>query len=111
MHFDEEMGFKFLGPGSTVFSPSNKRPPTVGRGVSHVGFHDNGIESWLCCHAGRLEELLILNRHCRSGEDVKDSVLPRSYWQQWWNWDSTEKEVQNLATKTEVMWFERRTKL
>ena len=29
MHFDEEMGFKFLGPGSTVFSPTNKRPPTV----------------------------------------------------------------------------------
>ena len=32
-------------------------------------------------HAGRLEELLILNRPCRPGEDVKDSVLPRSYWQ------------------------------
>ena len=31
MHFDEEMGFKFLGPGSTVFSPTNKRPPTVGQ--------------------------------------------------------------------------------
>ena len=26
-------------------------------------------------HAGRLEELLILNRPCRSGEDVHDSVL------------------------------------
>ena len=32
-------------------------------------------------HAGCLEELLILNRPCRPGEDVKDSVLPRSYWQ------------------------------
>ena len=56
-------------------------------------------------HAGRLEELLILNRPCRPGEDVKDSVLPRSYWQQWWNWESTKKELQNLATKTGVMWF------
>jgi len=55
-------------------------------------------------HAGRLEELLILHRPCRSGEDVKDSVLPCSYWQQWWNWD-TKQEVQNLATKTGVMWF------
>ena len=56
-------------------------------------------------HAGRLEELLIHNRPCQPGEDVKDSVLPRSYWQQWWNWESTKKELQNLATKTGVMWF------
>ena len=29
MHFDEEMGFQFLGPRSTVLSPSDLRPPTV----------------------------------------------------------------------------------
>ena len=29
MHFDEEMGFQFLGPGSTVLSPSDPRPRTV----------------------------------------------------------------------------------
>ena len=56
-------------------------------------------------HAGRLEELLILNQPCRPGEDVQDSVLPRSYWQQWWNWETTKQEVQNLATNIGVMWF------
>ena len=56
-------------------------------------------------HAGRLEELLLFNRSCWSGEDVKDSVLRRSHWQQWWNWETTKQEVQNLATKTKVMWF------
>ena len=29
MHFDEEMGFQHLGPGITVLSPSDPRPPTV----------------------------------------------------------------------------------
>ena len=29
MHFDEEMGFQFLGPEITVLSPSEPRPPTV----------------------------------------------------------------------------------
>ena len=29
MHFDDEMGFQFLGPRSTVLSPSDPRPPTV----------------------------------------------------------------------------------
>ena len=29
MHFDEQMGFQFLGPRSTVLSPSDPRPPTV----------------------------------------------------------------------------------
>ena len=29
MHFDEEMGFQDLGPGITVLSPSDPRPPTV----------------------------------------------------------------------------------
>ena len=27
MHFDEEMGFQYLGPGITVLSPSDPRPP------------------------------------------------------------------------------------
>ena len=29
VHFDEEMGFQFLRPRSTVLSPSDPRPPTV----------------------------------------------------------------------------------
>ena len=29
MHFDEEMGFQYLGPGITVLSPSDPRAPTV----------------------------------------------------------------------------------
>jgi len=29
VHFDEEMGFQFLCPRSTVLSPSDPRPPTV----------------------------------------------------------------------------------
>ena len=29
MHFDEQMRFQFLGPRSTVLSPSDPRPPTV----------------------------------------------------------------------------------
>ena len=36
MHFDEEMGFQYLGPGITDLSPSDPRPPTVG-----------GIATWL----------------------------------------------------------------
>ena len=32
MHFDEEMGFQYLGLGITVLSPSDPRPPTVGVG-------------------------------------------------------------------------------
>ena len=43
------------------------------------------------CLAGRLEELLILNRPCRPGEDVHDSVLPTSYWQAWKTWEHTKK--------------------
>ena len=35
MHFDEEMGFQFLGPRSTVLSPSDPRPPTVGEPTRH----------------------------------------------------------------------------
>ena len=41
--------------------------------------------------AGRLEELLILNRPCRPGEDVHDSVLPTSHWQAWKMWENTKK--------------------
>ena len=80
-------------------------------GVSHVGrnfapmapANSSSVESrpWLPC----LEELLILNRPCRPGEDVKDSVLPRSYWQAWWNWESTKKEFETIATKAGVIWF------
>ena len=43
-------------------------------------------------HAGRLEELLILNRPCRPGEDVKDSVLPQSHWQAWKKWECQERD-------------------
>ena len=35
MHFDEEMGFQFLGPRSTVLSPSDPRPPTIGDTITH----------------------------------------------------------------------------
>ena len=52
-------------------------------------------------NAGRLEELLILTRSNQPGEDVKDSVLPRS----WSNWESTKKEFQNMATMADVMSF------
>ena len=40
MHFDEEMGFQFLGPRSTVLSPSDPRPPTVGTPTSIVNKSD-----------------------------------------------------------------------
>ena len=54
-------------------------------------------------HVGRLEELLILNRPCRPGEDVKDSVVPRSNRQAWWNWESTKQEFENMVTKSGVI--------
>ena len=50
------------------------------------------------CHAGRLEELLILNRPCHPGEDVKE------YWQAWKKVEST-KEIETKATKAGVIWF------
>ena len=56
-------------------------------------------------HAGRLEELLSSTGHVGPEEDVKDSVLPRSYWQAWWNWESTKKEFETMATKVGVIWF------
>ena len=44
MHFDEEMGFQFLGPRSTVLSPSDPRPPTVeGAGQGGKGTEEMGI--------------------------------------------------------------------
>jgi len=49
-------------------------------------------------NAERLEELLILNRPNRPGEDVKDSVLPRSYWQEWRSWEFTKNEFQNMGS-------------
>ena len=48
MHFDEEMGFQFLCPRSTVLSPSDPRPPTVGRSKAAREFlvlHYFGLDS------------------------------------------------------------------
>ena len=56
-------------------------------------------------HIGRLEELLILNRPCRPGEDVHDSVLPKSYRQAWKTWEQTRKEIEAKATTAGVIWF------
>ena len=51
-----------------------------------------------------LRNCLSSTGHAGRGKD-KDSVLPRSYWQEWWNWESTKEEFQNMATKAGVMWF------
>ena len=56
-------------------------------------------------HMGRLEELLILHRPSRPGEDVKDSLLPRTYRQAWWNWESAKHEFENMGTRSGVIWF------
>ena len=56
-------------------------------------------------HTGRLEKLLILNRPCRPGEDVHDSVLPTSYRQAWKTWEHTRKEIEAKATTAGVIWF------
>ena len=45
MHFDEEMGFQFLCPRSTVLSPSDPRPPTVVGGQCQAGWM--GGYQWL----------------------------------------------------------------
>ena len=47
MHFDEEMGFQFLGPRSTVLSPSDPRPPTVS------GAEGDGIDRRCAAGAAR----------------------------------------------------------
>ena len=57
-------------------------------------------------HAGRLEELLILDRPCRPGEDVHDSVLPTSQWQAWKKWESTKKEIEAKAAKAGVIFVD-----
>ena len=49
-------------------------------------------------NAERREELLILNRPNRPGEDVKDSVLPHSYRQEWWDWECAKNEFQNMGS-------------
>ena len=56
-------------------------------------------------YIGRLEDLLILNRPCRPGEDIKDSALSQSHWQEWKQWESTKEEINNRATKAGVIWF------
>lgn len=38
-------------------------------------------------------------------EDVKDSVLPESYWKAWKQWESTKEEIKNEASKVGVVWF------
>ena len=76
MHFDEEMGFQHLGPGITVLSPSDPRPPTVrfdsivvlagGHrrciGLGGVGF---GGYQWLLLSAGRPRWQIGLKFQCR----------------------------------------------
>ena len=52
-----------------------------------------------------MESMLILNRPCRPAEEVKDSVIPRSNRQAWWNWESTKQEFENMVTKAGVIWF------
>ena len=42
---------------------------------------------------------------CRQGEDVKDSVLPKSHWQAWKKWESTKQEIETKATKAGVIRF------
>ena len=48
--------------------------------------------------AERLEELRILHRPNRPGEDVKDSVLPRTYMQEWRDWECTKQEFLNMGS-------------
>ena len=83
-------------------------------GVSHVGRDftpmapapPSSVESWPClpCRtpwgAAYPQPAMPAGGRC-----LKDSVLPRSYWQEWWNWESTKKEFQNMATMARVMWF------
>ena len=54
-------------------------------------------------HAGRLEELLILNRPCRPGEDLNDSVLPISHWMRSpWMWHTKKPENTITLKKAEL---------
>ena len=49
-------------------------------------------------NAEQLEELLILNRPNRPGDDVKDYVLPHSYKKEWWEWERAKDEIQNMGS-------------
>lgn len=40
-----------------------------------------------------------------TGKDVKDSLLPRTYRQAWWNWESAKHEFENMGTRSGVIWF------
>ena len=46
MHFDEEMGFQYLGIGITVLSPSDPRPPTV---IPGGGYGFSLLSTIRCC--------------------------------------------------------------
>ena len=48
--------------------------------------------------AERLEELRILHRPNRPGEDVNNSVLPRTYMQEWRDWECTKQEFLNMGS-------------
>jgi len=49
-------------------------------------------------NAQQLEELLILNRPNRPGDDVKDNVLPYSYKKEWWEWERAKDEIKNMGS-------------
>jgi len=55
--------------------------------------------------AQRLEELLIQNRPNGPGEDVKDTVLPYSYTQEWWDWECTKNDFQNMGSMASLKSF------
>ena len=85
--------------------PSAPLYPHANGGVPHghsIKTSPMEPRAWLPCW---LEELLILNRPCRPGEDVHDSVLPTSHWQAWKTWEHTKKEIEAKATKAGVIWF------
>ena len=48
-------------------------------------------------NAQQLEELLILNRPNRPGDDVKDNVLPYSYKKEWWEWGQAKDEIKKYG--------------
>ena len=49
-------------------------------------------------NAQQLEELLILNRPNRPGDDVKGNVLPYSYKKEWWEWERAKDEIKNMGS-------------
>ena len=56
---------------------------------------------WNCgpnnLNAQQLDELLILNRPNRPGDDVKDNVLPYSHKKEWWEWERAKDEIKNMG--------------